>query len=84
MITFPQRLSLCGTTINFLTRAKPWLLVRPGAQPQGNRLNSKTPGVRKTPSVWNIVNNPSEYPYSSARYYEEGSDWHKLKIMNLF
>jgi len=33
---------------------------------------------------WKIVNNPSEYPYSSARYYEEGSDWHQLKIMNLF
>ncbi len=33
---------------------------------------------------WNIVSNPLEYPYSSARYYEEGSDWHQLRIMNLF
>ena len=33
---------------------------------------------------WNIVMNASEYPYSSARYYEIGSDWHQLNIMNLF
>jgi putative transposase len=33
---------------------------------------------------WNIVKEPSKYPFSSSRYYEEGVDWHGLEIMNLF
>jgi len=49
-------------------------------------LRQKLENIHQNPvrDNWNIVNNPSEYPYSSARYYEEGSDWHQLKIMNLF
>ncbi|GAG39325.1 unnamed protein product [marine sediment metagenome] len=33
---------------------------------------------------WNIVKNPSEYPYSSSRNYEGGTDWHQLEMMDMF
>ncbi|MCJ7813698.1 hypothetical protein MUP95_10335 [bacterium] len=33
---------------------------------------------------WNIVEDPSEYPYSSYRCYKNGVDWHQLEIFNLF
>ncbi len=33
---------------------------------------------------WNFVEDPSKYPFSSSRYYEEGVDWHRLEIMDLF
>lgn len=33
--------------------------------------------------TWLLVDAPEDYPYSSCRYYQQGSDWYGLRIENL-
>ncbi len=43
-----------------------------------NRLNNSVRGR------WESAKEPVDHPYSSYRFYENGSDWNNLRIQSLF
>ena len=51
-----------------------------------NVLRQKLAYIHSNPTQnsWRLVETQEEYPYSSCRYYEQGSDWYGLNIEDCF